>query len=143
MNEAHASTFAHYFTMLDASQETATEIGRLLTDVLSNRFQDALLSVLGQCMRNRLLATQDNSEANPNLSALSPRWGKGRSKRLGKTGRLHAPTLHHLFLELGFTDFDAGEIAHFLCARAGGEAVDRLKELLSKVVHEKNKVMEL
>ena len=34
MNEAHASTFAHYFTMLEASQETATDIGRLLANVL-------------------------------------------------------------------------------------------------------------
>jgi hypothetical protein len=143
MNEAHANTFAHYFTMLEASQETATGIGRLLANGLGNRYQDALLSVLGQCMRNRLVATQDKPEANPNLSSLSPRWGKGRSKRLGKTGRLHAPTLHHLFLELGFTDFDAGEIAHFLCARAGAGAVDELKELLSKVVLEKNKLTAL
>jgi hypothetical protein len=138
MNEAHASTFAHYFTMLEASQETANEIGRLLANVLSNRFQDTLLCVLGQCMRDRLVATQDKLEPNPNYSSLSPRWGKGRSKYLRRTGRLHASTLHHLFLELGFTDFDAGEIARFLCARAGD--VDKLKELLSKVVLEKKKL---
>src|SRR5262249_50001516 len=129
MNESHASTFANYFIMLDASQETADAIGRLLANALGNRYQDALLSVLGQCMRNSLVGTEYKPEANPS-SSLSPRWGKGRSKRPGKTGRLHAPTLHHLFLELGFTDFDAGEIAQFLCARAGAGAVDELKGLL-------------
>jgi hypothetical protein len=138
MNEAHANTFANYFTMLEASQETATAIGSLLANELGNRYQDALLSVLGHCMRNRLLEPQDKPEANP-TSSLSKRWGKGRSKLPGKTGRLHAPTLHHLFLELGFTDFDAGEIAQFLCARAGAGAVDELKHLLSKVVLERKR----
>ena len=41
MNEAHASTFANYFIMLEASQETAAEIGRSACRCTCNRFQDA------------------------------------------------------------------------------------------------------